>query len=75
VFGRNPLFIYLLSEVLLITLYLVSVGDWSLQRVFYNFFASFASPVNASFLFAFLFMMVCWTAGYFLDKKKIYIKV
>lgn len=75
VFGRNPLFIYLLSEVLLITLYLISVGDGSLQRVFYNFFANFASPVNASFLFAFLVMMVCWIVGYFLDRKKIYIKV
>jgi len=76
VFGRNPLFIYLLSEILLVTLYMVSIGDknfigWLSRDVF----GSFASSKNASFLFAFFFMMVCWTVGYFLDKKKIYIRV
>jgi predicted acyltransferase len=76
VFGRNPLFIYLLSEVLLITLYLISVGDKSAQEVIYDdFLMSFSSPINASFLFAFLFMLVNWAVGYWLDKKRIYIKV
>lgn len=76
VFGRNPLFIYLLSEVLLITLYLIPFGESSLQQWFYkDLFGSFASPINASFLFAFFFMMVNWIVGYFLDKKKVYIKV
>lgn len=76
VFGRNPLFIYVLSELLLITLYMISVGDSSLQHVFYNnVLRSFASPINASFLFALIFMLTCWTIGYILDKKKIYIKV
>ncbi|MBL7857981.1 MAG: DUF1624 domain-containing protein [Cyclobacteriaceae bacterium] len=76
VFGRNPLFIYLLSEVLLITLYLIPVGDRSLANWFYaTLFGSFASPINASFLFAFFFMLTCWAVGYVLDKKKIYIKV
>lgn len=76
VFGRNPLFIYLLSEILLITLYEISAGDRSLQRViFHDFFSSFANPINASFLFAFFFMLVCWAVGYILDKRKIYIKV
>lgn len=76
VFGKNPLFIYLLSEILLITLYLIPFGDASLQRWFFkDFFGSFASPVNASFLFALFFMLTCWAVGYWLDKKKIYIKV
>lgn len=76
VFGRNPLFIYLLSEVLLITLYLVSVGDGSLQSAIYrDFFGSFASPINASFLFAFFFMLLCWSVGWIMDRKKIYLKV
>ena len=76
VFGRNPLFIYLLSEVFLITLDLIPVGDSSLKEAFYNkFLLSIASPVNASFLFAFLFMLSCWSVGYVLDKKKIYIRV
>jgi predicted acyltransferase len=76
VFGRNPLFIYLLSEVLLITLYLIPVGDASLAQWFVKtVLRSFASPINASFLFAFLFMLLCWAVGYILDKRRIYVKV
>jgi predicted acyltransferase len=76
VFGRNPLFIYLLSEILLITLYLISVGDASLQEwIYHNVFESIANPVNASLMFAIMFMLVCWAVGYLLDRKKIYIKV
>jgi predicted acyltransferase len=76
VFGRNPLFIYLLSEVLLITLYMIPAGDRSLQEWFYkSFFGSFASPINASLLFALFFMLMNWAVGYVLDKRKIYIRV
>lgn len=76
VFGRNPLFIYLLSEVALITLLMVpsaerNARDW----LFHDFFGSFASPIHASFLFAFFFMLACWSVGYVLDRKKIYVKV
>jgi len=76
VFGRNPLSIYLLSELLLITLYMIPVGNASLQQWIYNsVLRSFASPINASFLFALLFMLTCWAVGYVLDKRKIYIRV
>lgn len=76
VFGKNPLFIYLLSELLLIGLYIIPAGKGSLQGFLYNnVLRSFASPVNASLLFAILFMLVCWAVGYYLDKKRIYIKV
>ena len=76
VFGRNPLFIYLLSEILLVTLYMVIIGDKNFIRwVSQDVFGNFTGPKNASFLFAFLFMMINWMVGYFLDKKRIYIKV
>jgi predicted acyltransferase len=76
VFGRNPLFIYLLSEVLLITLYMIPVGNGSLQEWLYrDLFGSFASPINASLLFAVFFMLLNWAVGYLLDRRKIYIKV
>ncbi len=76
VFGRNPLFIYLLSEVLLISLYIIPVGEKRVpQWLNDDVFGSFASPVNASFLFAFFFMLTNWLVGYILDRKKIYIKV
>jgi predicted acyltransferase len=75
VFGRNPLFIYLLSEILLVTFGLIPVGKGNVQTGLYHFFRSFASPINASFLFAIFFMLICWAGGYWLDKRKIYIRV
>jgi predicted acyltransferase len=77
VFGRNPLFIYILSEVLIITMYLIPVGSNSnvASWIFSKFFSAFASPIHASFLFAFFFMLTNWLVGYLLDRKKIYIRV
>jgi predicted acyltransferase len=75
VFGRNPLFIYLLSEILLITLYLIPAGDGSLQQAIYHGLLKIASPINASLLFALLLMLVCWGIGLILDRRKVYIKV
>jgi len=76
VFGRNPLFIYLLSELALISLLIIpssenNARDWLNDK----FFGSFASPIHASFLFAAFFMLACWTVGYILDRKKIYVRV
>jgi predicted acyltransferase len=76
VFGKNPLFIYLLSELLLIILYMIPAKGSNLQQWFYkDLFGSFASPINASLLFAIFFMLICWLVGYILDRRKIYIKV
>lgn len=76
VFGKNPLFIYLLSELLLIMLYIIPVGDRVLQSVFFNdVLLKIASPVNASLIFAILFMLICWAVGYVLDRRRIYIRV
>lgn len=76
VFGKNPLFIYLLSEILLIVLYMIPVGSKPFpQWLTYDFFGSFTSLINASFLFAFFFMLTNWAVGYFLDRKRIYIRV
>jgi predicted acyltransferase len=75
VFGRNPLPIYLLSEIGLIILFIIPVGQLSLfQWVYQNIFI-YAGNYFASLLFAISWMLFCWVAGYILDKKKIYIKV
>ena len=75
VFGRNPLFIYLLSEILAILLWFFRVGDQPLyQWIYYNYFA-FAGDYWGSLLFALSFMMICWLVGYWLDKRKIYVRV
>lgn len=77
VFGKNPLFIYLLSELLAIVLYQVnarknqSVFSW----VNSHFFQRVAPGPVGSLFFALTFMMVCWSVGLWLDKRKIYIRV
>ncbi len=75
VFGKNPLTIYLLSELALTTLYLIPAGGTSLQEAIYQGLTYIASPVNASLLFAILFMLFCWSVGYVMDRRKIYIRV
>ena len=75
VFGKNPLIIYLLSELLVVVLYMNQVGNvnlfsWIYQTIFQNFGDYFGA-----FLFAIAYMMICWVFGYIMDKKKIYIKL
>jgi len=76
VFGRNTLFIYLFSEIFVIILWTVNVGEQSLYRWLYN---SIFNPVFGdylgSFLFAFWVMATCWLVGFVMDKKGIYVKV
>jgi predicted acyltransferase len=76
VFGRNPLFIYLLSELCVSLLNFIHVNaDTSLYDwIFANIF-SHVGGYFGSFLFALSFMFLCWGVGYFMDKKKIYVKV
>ncbi|HEX8038632.1 MAG TPA: DUF5009 domain-containing protein, partial [Chryseosolibacter sp.] len=76
VFGRNPLFIYVLADLLITFMGMITVQGSNLQEWLYqNVFGSFAGPFLASFLFAFFYMLLNWTVGYFLDKKGIYIRV
>jgi predicted acyltransferase len=76
VFGKNPLFIYVLADLLITVLYMVPVGDKNLQQVFFqDVLLKIASPINASLMFAIIFMLICWSIGYMLDKRKIYIRV
>ena len=76
VFGKNTLFIYLLSELLVTVLYMIPVAPkLSLFRWMYANIFSHAGAYLGSLLFAIAYMMVCWSIGYWLDKRKIYIKV
>lgn len=76
VMGRNPLFIYLLSELVAILLWFFKTDNTtSLYQWIYNNVFIHAGSYLGSFLFAVTFMLVCWLVGYFLDKRKIYIRV
>ena len=75
VFGKNPLFIYLLSQYLAIIMWFVRIGDQALYSWIYENAFAWIGPRWGSFVFALLFMLLCWTAGWWMDKKKIYIRV
>jgi predicted acyltransferase len=75
VFGKNPLVIYLFSELLVSVLYLVHVGDITLFTWIFKHGFSFFAPYWASLAFAISYMLVCWLLGYILDKLNIYIRV
>ena len=77
VFGKNPLFIYLLSELGATLLWFFRAGDG--HRPLYSWlYESLFRPAGdyfGSFLFAVSVMLVCWGVGYLMDKKKIYVRV
>ena len=75
IFGKNTLFIYLLSEVIVILLYWYPVRSGSLYSWIYENIFRMAGDHFGSFLFGAWVMLTCWMVGYMLDKKKIYIKV
>jgi len=76
VFGKNPLFIYLLSEVGVTILYMIQVKpEVSLYSWLYHHIYQHAGLYLGSLLFAVSWMLFCWIIGYYLDKKKIYVRV
>jgi predicted acyltransferase len=76
VLGKNPLFIYLLSELLVITLYTLKYkGDLAYDWIAENIFISWLGNYVGSFAFALWIMLSCWLVGYFMDRNKIYIKI
>ena len=77
VFGKNPLFIYLLSELGATLLWFIHLGEthqplhaWLYENIFRH-----AGLYFGSFLFAVAFMLSCWLIGYVLDRRKIYVRV
>lgn len=75
VFGKNPLFIYIVSDLLLIIIDLLFPQSHFSTWINVNFFQVIAPGPIGSLLFAISFMLVCWLVGYILDSRKIYIKV
>jgi predicted acyltransferase len=76
VFGRNPLMLYVFAWIVMDIFSLIPVGDGTLRSVIYaNAYTSWLSPNNASFLFAVSYMLLIWLIGWWMDRKKIYIKL
>lgn len=75
VFGRNPLAIYILSNMLIVFLYSIRFESDSVYAITYHTFAEWLPAKAASLLFAVLFMLLCWMIGLWMDRKKIYLRV
>ncbi|HVS93012.1 MAG TPA: DUF5009 domain-containing protein [Mucilaginibacter sp.] len=75
VVGKNPLFVYIVSEVLLTILGWIVIAGRGVPELWKSFFQDIAPGRWGSLLFAISFMLLCWLVGYILDRRKIYIRV
>ncbi|MGS2762639.1 acyltransferase family protein [Sinomicrobium sp. M5D2P9] len=77
IFGKNPLFIYLFSELFYVILRMIPAGsgldtfEWVSERIFQ---AVIPGPPGA-LATALAFTLLCWSLGWWLDKRRIYIKI
>lgn len=77
VFGRNPLFIYVLSGLIPRISGLIRFEDGStpLGRLSKDLFQTVLPGSLGALCYSITLMMVCWLVGHWMDKKKIYVKV
>lgn len=76
IFGKNTLFLYLVSEVVSTVFWVAHVGDIALfDWLYLNGFQWWAGDKAGSLAFAVAFMLVCWLVGYAMDKRRIYIRL
>ena len=76
VLGKNPLFVYIFSNLLMIFL-IWPVGANSIGIDWINavFFQRLAPGPLGCLLFALVFTLVCWVVAWWLDRKKIYLRL
>ncbi len=76
IFGRNPLIIYLFSELLVVVLWMIPIGrtdSWT--SIGKSIFQAFAPGALGALLCAVAYTFVCWLVAWALDARKIIIKV
>lgn len=75
-FGKNPLFIYVMSALVISLLGIIHIDGQVLKLIIYNnWYLTWLDDYNASLAFAISYMFLMWLLGYWLHKKRIYIKV
>ena len=76
-FGINPLFLYVLGEVLCIVFCSVSISGTTIREwiCMGMLLPVVGDEYVASCLYAMLFVIINWSIGYILYRKKIYIKI
>lgn len=77
VLGKNPLVIYLLSELLYIVLMLITLptGQSLFEWISISIFQFILPGPFGSLATAVVFMMFCWIIAWWLDRKKIYVRI
>jgi predicted acyltransferase len=77
VFGKNALFIYALSGLIPKLLVMIHTGNMNPWSWFYEHVTSKfpGRPENGSLLFAISFVLLLWLVAWWMNKKKIYIRV
>jgi predicted acyltransferase len=77
VFGKNPLTIYIFSELGVILLYIFHINQNAnlFNWTYTTLYRPIINPYFGSLLFAVSWMLVCWLVGWILDKNKVYIRV
>jgi len=75
VFGKNPLFIYLLSDFVPIMLNLFKDAQSRTyeEAINLDFFQKLAPGPFGAFLYSAVLMLFCWVVGYWMDKRKVYV--
>ncbi|HEY6990548.1 MAG TPA: DUF5009 domain-containing protein [Bryobacteraceae bacterium] len=71
ILGMNAITIYMLSELLAISLDRLRLHDW----IYHHWFTVLASPRNASLLWAIAFTLLMYIAAYILYRKKWFLRV
>lgn len=76
VFGSNPLFIYATATLMAIMLYKTRLSEGTLYSYIYTHaFQPWLGDYGGSLCFALAFVLVNWAIGWWLYKKKIFIKL
>jgi predicted acyltransferase len=75
-FGKNPLFIFVMSGVLVKVYGLIRIGDTNAYGALYkHVFQPLAGDYVGSLLFAIAHVLLFLFVGWLLDRKKIYVRV
>lgn len=78
VFGVNPLFLYVVGWVLsvIFNMNMSPEGYWSVKNWLYGTCIDpFFADASGSLVYSIIFVLLVWIPGYFLDRRKIYIKL
>ena len=76
-FGKNPLVIYLFSELFYVVLRMIPVNsnqdafEWVSEQIFQKIFPG----AFGSLMTAIAYVLICWALGWWLHRRKIYIKI